>query len=146
MPQQALTVVRGDDVELLDDPINPAWVLEGRPRARVCTWVTSADQTASSFVWDCTAGRFRWYFAVDETVTIVDGSVTVTPDEPEGAEPVTLRVGDGACFRAGTWSTWHVEDYVRKHALLRVPVPGPMAKVVNGLGRRAHRLGRPPAR
>jgi uncharacterized cupin superfamily protein len=72
---------------------------------------------------------------MDETVHIVEGSVTVQVD---GEVPVTLGVGDAAYWRAGQWSTWTIDDYVRKHAVLRVPVPGPMAFLVNGFGRRKY--------
>lgn len=110
------------ETALRDDPIRPEWVLDGEPRARSAAWVTSADTTSSSFVWDCTAGRFRWFFAEDETVHVIDGSVAI---EVEGRAPVVLGVGDAALFRAGTWAVWTVDDYVRKHAVLRMPSPRP---------------------
>ena len=128
-------MTRGD-VELTDDPIDPTWILTGEPRARAKTWAESADGAACSWLWDCSAGSFRWWFAMDETVHIVEGSVTVRVD---GEEPITLGVGDAAYFPAGRWSTWTVEEYVRKHAVLRVPVPGPLAYLVKGLGLRKHR-------
>jgi uncharacterized cupin superfamily protein len=123
------------DVELADDPIDQGWILEGEPRARAKTWAESADGTTCSWLWDCTAGSFRWWFGMDETVHIVEGSVTVQVD---GEQPMTLGVGDAAYFPAGRWSTWTVEDYVRKHAVLRVPVPRSMAYLVNGFGRRKY--------
>ena len=63
---------------------------------------------------------------------IVEGSVSIQVD---GEEPVTLAVGDAAYFPAGRWSTWTVDEYVRKQAVLRVPVPRAMAYAVNGFGR-----------
>lgn len=129
--------VVGADVDLVDDPIRPEWVLAGHPRARIHSWAVSPDAIASTHVWDCTAGRFRWYFEADETISIIDGSVTIGAD---GVEPVRLTVGDAAYFRAGTWTVWDVETYVRKHAVLRVPVPSSMAYVVRGFGARTHRL------
>lgn len=117
-----LVALRLADVELRDDPIRPEWILDGEPRARSTVWVTSTDTTTSSFVWDCTAGRFRWHFTEDETLHVIEGSVTVRVD---GQEPVTLGAGDAALFRAGTWAEWRVDDYVRKHAVLRLPAPRP---------------------
>jgi hypothetical protein len=50
----------------------------------------------------------------------MDGSVTVSSDTHPAR---TLQAGDAALFRAGTWSEWHVEEYVRKHAILRRHLP-----------------------
>lgn len=124
MAPAGLATVIGDRIELDDDPIEPSWVLSGQPKARSAMWTQSLDATTSSHVWDCTAGRFRWYFPVDETVHVIDGSVTVSVD---GQQPVTLGIGDAALFRAGTWAVWEVPDYVRKHAVLRTHVPKPLA-------------------
>jgi uncharacterized cupin superfamily protein len=131
-----LKVARSDDV-LVDNPINPDWVLEGSPHARISEWAESADGTTSHWTWDCTAGKFNWYHDVDETIVIIDGWVSIQlEDEP----PVVLDVGDAAYFPAGHWTTWTVDEYVRKQAVVRVPVPRPLQYAVNGFGRRMHRL------
>ena len=39
----------------------------------------------------------------------------------------TLRAGDIAYFKGGTWATWRIETYVRKIAFLRKPFPEPLA-------------------
>ncbi|MCZ8315329.1 cupin domain-containing protein [Phreatobacter sp.] len=101
-------------------PIRPEWVIGGNPVARCRHWSDSSDGTTSAMVWDCTAGSFRWYFGGDEIVHIIEGEVIVSGD---GAAPRTLRPGDAALFRAGTWSTWHVPHYVRKHAICRDSLP-----------------------
>jgi len=125
----------GRSAELENDPIRPEDVLSGDPRARARTWAVSADGTTSHWMWDCSAGSFRWWFGFDETVTIVEGSVRVQVD---GEEPVDLAVGDAAYFPAGRWSTWTIDDYVRKQAVLRVPVPRSMSYVARVLGQRKH--------
>lgn len=131
-----LKVGRGD-ATLHDHPINPDWVLEGSPRARIGEWGESPDGTTSHWTWDCTAGRFRWYYEVDESIVVVAGSVSIQlDDEP----PVLLSAGDAAYFPAGHWATWQVDDYVRKQAVVRVPVPRTMRYAVKGFGRRKHRL------
>jgi len=133
---RVLAVSHGE-VELEDHPINPEWVLEGTPRARISQWAESEDGFVSHWTWDCTAGRFRWYYEVDETIVIIDGSVSIqVDDEP----PVPLKVGDAAYFAAGHWVTWTVPEYVRKQAVVRVPVPRTMRYVAKGFGRRTHRL------
>jgi uncharacterized cupin superfamily protein len=131
-----LHVSRGD-ASLEDHPINPAWVLEGEPRARISSWAESADGTTSHWTWECTAGRFRWYYDVDETIVVIDGSAAIQVD---GEPPVVLQVGDAAYFPAGQWATWTVDGYVRKQAVVRVPVPRALRYAVNGFGRRTHRL------
>jgi uncharacterized protein len=121
--------------DLQDDPLNPEDVLSGEPLARARTWSVSADGTTTHWMWECTAGSFRWWFGFDETVSIVEGSVRV---EVDGEEPISLAVGDAAYFPAGRWSTWTVDEYVRKHAVLRVPVPRSMAFVSKVLGQRRY--------
>lgn len=117
-------------------PIRPEWVLEGRPLARCRHWSDSSDGTTSAMVWDCTAGRFRWYFGGDEIVHIIEGEVIVAGDDGSHR---TLRPGDAALFRAGTWSTWHVPHYVRKHAICRDSLPAIIALPLRA-GRKAGRL------
>src|SRR3954452_20370426 len=117
-----LKVARADDV-LREHPINPEWILEGAPRARIAEWAESPDGTTSHWTWDCTAGRFRWYYEVDESIVVVAGSVSIQVDEEP---PVLLSAGDAAYFPAGHWVTWQVDDYVRKQAVVRVPVPRTM--------------------
>lgn len=107
-------------------PIEPGWVLLGSPQARVGSHSVADDESATTDIWDCTAGTFRWFFAWDETVVILEGGVHVTADD--GTTRV-LRSGDVGYFRAGTWATWRIDDYVRKVAFVRRPLPAPIALV-----------------
>lgn len=136
---RTIEAVRLSDIALEPSPIEPSWVLDGEPRARVAEWSRSTDGTTTTNVWDCTAGRFRWYFSVDEIVHIMDGSVTVSSEDHP---PRTLYAGDAALFRAGTWSEWHVTDYVRKHAILRQNLPAPVSFVMKALGSMRYRGGK----
>jgi uncharacterized cupin superfamily protein len=52
-------------------PIYPNWVLEGNPVARNKVLSSSADGSASTIIWDCTAGRFNWIYDVDETIYVI---------------------------------------------------------------------------
>lgn len=126
------------DLDLDPAPIRPEWVLEGQPVARCRHWSDSSDGTTSAMVWDCTAGTFRWYFGGDEIVHIIEGEVIVSGD---GAPARTLRPGDAALFRAGTWATWHVPHYVRKHAICRDSLPSAIALPLKAT-RRAFSLAR----
>lgn len=114
--------VRPGDVALEAAPINPEWILSGGPVARSAEIARSDDSAACTAIWDCTAGEFRWYFGVDETVQIIDGEVVV---RDESGRETVLRTGDVAFFPAGTWMVWCVDRYVRKVAYLRHPLPTP---------------------
>ncbi len=128
-------------------PIRPEWIIAGNPVARCRHWSDSSDGTTSAMVWDCTAGTFRWYFGGDEIVHIIEGEVMVAG---EGVAARTLKPGDAALFRAGTWATWHVPNYVRKHAICRDSLPAIVTlplRAFRKAGRLAERLrDRLPAR
>lgn len=136
MSQRRIEIRPGSDTQLVPDTINPGWVIEGDPQIRCSWWSSDTDGLANNYVWDCTAGRFRWYFGSDETVHIIEGEVEVSAD---GVPPAWLRAGDSAIFRADTWATWYVPAYVRKHAVLRTNLPWPLRKQVTG-GRRVKHL------
>src|SRR5215469_3077729 len=53
--------------QLNSAPIVPAWILEGSPAARGKLLSGSTDDKASTYMWDCTAGRFNWFYGCDET-------------------------------------------------------------------------------
>jgi uncharacterized protein len=101
-------------------PIRPQWVLEGAPVAQYKILSTSSDGTAKTIVWDCTAGRFNWFYDMDETVYVLEGSVLLKDETG-----TSRRVGSGETvfFRAGSRAEWTVERYIRKIAFLRTPVP-----------------------
>jgi uncharacterized cupin superfamily protein len=121
-----------DAVELKPAPIDPTWILDGAPQARMAEIFRSADGASTCIAWDCTAGKFRWYFGVDETVHVLEGSVEVT------AEDGTVRVlkpGDVAFFASGTWATWRIDTYVRKLAYCRHSMPLLLAFSLRAFGR-----------
>ena len=131
------------DTKLKVSPINPAWILEGEPVARNAILSRSADMTACTIFWDCTAGKFNWTYEFDETVHILEGSVIVSS---ENSPPKRLEAGDTAFFPVGTVAHWHVENYVRKVAFCRRVLPRQVAPLIN-LARWARGLmrGRAPA-
>jgi len=92
-------------------PINPSWILEGAPIARVALLSRSADGTASTYYWDCTAGRFNWYYSFDETLHILEGSVTLK--SPSGESRLVVA-GDTVFFPAGAQAEWTVDKYIIK--------------------------------
>lgn len=102
------------------NPIQASWILEGQPVARIELLSSSADGTASTYFWDCTAGRFNWFYGFDETFHILEGTVALK--YPSG---ITRNVGAGdtVFFPIGSSAEWTVHNYVRKLAFCRAPVP-----------------------
>jgi uncharacterized cupin superfamily protein len=105
-------------VDLDPCPIRGEWILEGNPVARNKVLSTSRDGTASTVIWDCTAGRFNWFYNVDETVYVLAGSVSLK--DSRGLRRVTA--GDSVFFPAGSSAEWTVDDYIKKVAFLRRPL------------------------
>jgi uncharacterized protein len=108
------------NVDLKPSPIEPSWILEGNPQARSHRLSTSACGTATTLIWSCTEGTFNWYYDVDETIMILEGSVLL---ESDGMPPKRYGVGDVIFFRDGAYAKWHVEGYVKKVAFLRQSNP-----------------------
>ena len=95
---------------LIPAPIPREWILEGEPVARNRHIAGSTDGLGFTCMWDCTAGRFNWFYGVDETVYLLEGSITVVDstganNSSQGGRNFllrgrhTLRV-DGADLRA----------------------------------------------
>lgn len=131
---QNVVAARPENVPLQSSPIHPDWVVSGQPQARAGSHSKNVDGWAETMHWDCTAGKFRWHFGWEETVVILEGSVSVTD---ASNKTTTLRAGDVAYFPADSWFTWEVETYVRKIAFCRRPVGRParmLARVMDLIG------------
>src|ERR1700730_14472982 len=120
----SLSIVIADPatVTLGPAPIQPGWIVEGRPEACAKELARSGDGTSVVVAWSCTAGRFRWHYSVDETVHIISGEVFVTKED--GVER-RLGPGDMAFFPAGSSSMWRVPAAVRKLAVCPRPLRHP---------------------
>jgi uncharacterized cupin superfamily protein len=115
------TVDRVVDVgrnELPLRPIEPSWIEEGTPVARARILTTSPDGRLSSGVWECSAGKFRWIYGVDEIVHILAGKVII---REKGRSAYTLAPGDVAYFPLGLIAHWNVPRYVKKFFVVRAP-------------------------
>jgi uncharacterized cupin superfamily protein len=123
--------VRGRGIQTFDSrrgslaphPIEASCVEEGAPIARCITLTESPDKRLSSGLWECSAGKFKVIFALDEIVHILDGEVTVREDG-EGAA-YTLGPGDAAYFPLGLVTHWDVPRFVKKFFVVRVPGGNP---------------------
>ncbi len=107
-------------VNLAPRPIEPEWIIEGHPRAQCSVLSTSADGLASTLVWECSEGKFNWYYDFDETILILEGSVVL---ESDSLPPTRYGPGDVIFFRDGAHARWHVESHVRKLAFCRKTQP-----------------------
>src|ERR1700679_3251085 len=107
-------------VNLTPRPIEPSWIIEGNPVAQWCVLSKSADGLASTMVWECSEGRFNWYYDFDETVLILEGSTVLGSD---GIRPPRYTAGDVIFFKDGAHAKWHVEGRVRKLAFCRKTQP-----------------------
>jgi uncharacterized protein len=132
-----ITFASPAEVELVDDPIPPHWVIAGSPQARSRRLAYSADGTSSTMAWSCTAGRFNWHYSVDETLHIISGEVFVTDEK---GQTHRLGAGDMVFFPAGTSSVWNVPNAVRKIAFCRHSMPRPCGLLLRIWNKVARRL------
>jgi uncharacterized cupin superfamily protein len=133
------------NVDLKPSPIEPSWIIEGNPEASSHVLSTSACGTTTTLIWSCTEGKFNWYYDVDETIMILEGSIVL---ESEGMPPRHYGVGDVILFRDGAHAKWHVERYVKKIAFFRQTLPfglGYAVRAINKLKRMFFVPGRHPS-
>lgn len=91
-------------------PIPPEDIISGNPESTMAILWRSDDGKLYNGVWHCTPGVFM-LGSPAETITLIEGSVTITP---EGGEPVTVAAGDVAFIPEGTRARWEVHETVRK--------------------------------
>ncbi len=100
---------------VLDAPMEPAPipaedVISGSPESSMAILWRSDDNTLYNGVWHCTPGVFM-LSSPGETICLVEGRVTITP---EGGEPVTVVPGEVVFIPEGTRARWEVHETVRK--------------------------------
>jgi uncharacterized protein len=119
-------------VDLAPRPIQPSWIIEGKPEARCCVLSKSADGLASTMVWHCTEGKFNWYYDFDETILILEGAIVL---ESHGLQPTRYGPGDVIFFKDGAHARWHVEGHVKKLAFCRKTQPAWLGFALRVLGK-----------
>lgn len=107
-------------INLAPSPIEPSWIVEGNPVAQATLLSTSKDGLARTVVWQCSAGKFNWYYHEDETILILEGSIVL---ENDTMSPTRYSRGDVIFFKDGAHAKWYVEGHVRKLAFLRKTQP-----------------------
>ena len=91
-------------------PIPPEDIISGAPESTMAILWRTDDGKLYNGVWHCTPGVFM-LSSPGETVTLIDGDLTITPED---GEPVTVRAGDVAYIPEGTRAKWEVRETVRK--------------------------------
>jgi uncharacterized cupin superfamily protein len=122
---------RNNKHELSVAAIPADWVLEGYPVSRNRLLSSSSDGMASTYMWDCTAGRFYWFYDIDETICLLEGSMVIV--DAAGVRR-RLSAGDTFFFPAGSRFEWTVSNYVRKIAFLHAPLSPPMRFIKRAFG------------
>ena len=117
---RALIEIAKLTVDLTPRPIEPSWIIEGKPDATWCVLSKSADGLASTMVWHCTAGKFNWYYDFDETILILEGGIVL---ESDSMPPTRYGPGDVIFFKDGAHARWHIESHVKKLAFCRKTQP-----------------------
>lgn len=131
MPRELIETAHCE-VELDPSPIEVSWVIEGNPEARSRLLSTSACSTAKTMIWSCTEGKFNWYYDLDETIVILEGSIVL---EGAGVPAKRYGVGDVISFRKGAHVTWQVDGYVKKIAFLRLNNPFPIGIAIRAVNK-----------
>ena len=125
-------IVREDAYGLTPSPIPRAWILEGNPVARKKRLAGSSDRLATTLMWDCTAGRFKWVYDEDEVIHVLEGFVVI---EDSAGIRQRLQAGDTFLFPAGSRYLWTVSSYIRKIAFVYPPL-SPEMRIIRGILKR----------
>ncbi len=109
-------------------PINPQWIRDGNPVARASLMFSSADGWFYTVMWDCSPGKFEWFYDQDETLHLLSGYMILDEGLPTERH---VRSGDNVFFPAGSSARWNVVEHVLKVANVRRPIPGPLIYLLN---------------
>jgi uncharacterized cupin superfamily protein len=120
MISRALIEVANTAANLTPSPIEPSWIIEGNPIAQSSVLLKSADGLAQIIVWECSEGKFNWYYDLEETLLILEGSVVL---ENATMNPTRYGPGDVICFKEGAHAKWLVESRMKKLAFVRMNQP-----------------------
>lgn len=80
--------------------------------------VLPLDNRPEVGIWECSPGRFRRQVVSAETMHVISGQATFTPD---GGDAFTLQAGDVHFFPFNTVGVWDIQQTMRKMYLLFKP-------------------------
>ncbi|HEX5467684.1 MAG TPA: cupin domain-containing protein [Gaiellaceae bacterium] len=73
---------------------------------------TAAENALDAGIWRSVATTEDYFFAVDETFIVLEGTVEI--DLPETGETISMSAGDIGYFDAGTRSVWRFGEPFKK--------------------------------
>lgn len=120
-------LIADPNVTLDPEPISRDWVLSGTPEGASKVLARSGDSMMALVVWECTAGRFEWHYTRDEVVFVLSGEAFISGD---GGKERRFAAGDVVFFPAGSVCTWLVKERIRKVAILRETLWGPLGVAI----------------
>jgi uncharacterized protein len=101
-------------------PINRDWIQGGKPEARGVRLFETSDRGDNVHEWECTAGRFNWYYGLDEIVYVLEGAAHIK-DLKTGVS-TEISAGSAVLFQRGSSTEWTVDHYIRKIAVNHIPI------------------------
>jgi hypothetical protein len=93
------------------------FVVEGAALGEI-RWLRPPDPASATLevgLWRSPPATYDYFFAVDETFCVLEGSVAI--DLPESGETLELGEGDIAYFLAGTRSVWTITKPFKKFVI-----------------------------
>ena len=104
--------------ETLEQSFPGLVVLEGSPKQSGREDFASPDGSFSAGLWECTKGRFRLTYPLDEIATLIKGKLVITDEK---GRKTTLEAGDSFFVAQGETLEWNVIETVRKSYFLYMP-------------------------
>ncbi len=93
-------------------------LLQGNPTHTVWLQYTDASGKFSVGIWHSECGAWRVRYTEEEHCLMLEGCSLITED---GAEPVTVRVGDAFVIPRGFVGTWQVLEPTTKRFVIYEP-------------------------
>ncbi len=92
-------------------PVAPERIVTGTPQSASRVLYTSADGTFCTGIYACTEGKWRVSYSEDEFCTLLEGAVTLTP---ENGAPQTYTAPESFLIPAGFKGFWEPLGHLRK--------------------------------
>lgn len=112
--------VHGPAAQLDPWPIPKEDIISGDPQAAGRFLWQSEDKRLGNGIWTCTPGIFTAVFIWDETISLLEGELTITDQDGNSN---TYRPGDLIFIPTGSKTKWEVTQAVRKAFHLRCDTP-----------------------
>lgn len=81
------------------------------PMATAGTKLWTGDGVLEVGLWKCAPGPSRWVFETNESITVLEGRMTVSE---EGGQTYDINAGDSAVFAKGWTGTWDIHETILK--------------------------------